>query len=251
MSALNQTYREYAPHPSLANYVQCYWAIKVDAVPSQPLINRILPDGCIDIVLELQPDASWNARVVGTMQQPSVMLFDSPVQYIGVRFKPGGATSFLDVAMHELTDTTESLETFWGTTSTLLLEQVQDAFADSPQQIRWLELTLLHHLRCSKPRVDTLVIQAVNCIHANSYLSVRELARILAVSERQLARRFYAHIGISPKSFMRVMRFQRALTQWQNLPTFTAIESDYYDQSHFIRDFKAFTGLLPSEYLSR
>ncbi|MBC7813445.1 MAG: AraC family transcriptional regulator, partial [Burkholderiales bacterium] len=249
MSALHQTYREYAPHPSLANYVQCYWAIKVDAVPSQPLINRVLPDGCIDIVLHLQPDASWNARVVGTMQQPSVMLFDSPVKFIGVRFKPGGAPTFFDVSMQDLTDSAASLDTFWGSSSGLLLEQFDSAASDTPQQIRWLERTLLHHLRCSKPRVDTLVIQAVNCINANSYLSVHELAQNLAVSERQLARRFYAHIGISPKSFMRVMRFQRAFTQWQNLATFTAIESNYYDQSHFIRDFKVFTGLLPSEYL--
>ncbi len=110
-------YREYPPHPALAPYVACYWSI----TSPTPILNRILPDGCVDIVL------SDTVEVVGTMRQAILVPMDSQTITIGVRFKPGGGAAFFRLPLHEVTDDMLDLRSLWGRCADELAEQVAGA----------------------------------------------------------------------------------------------------------------------------
>jgi AraC-like DNA-binding protein len=243
-------YQEHAPHPALADYVQCYWSI---APSSLELINHVLPDGCIDIMFGFN-DTTYSADVVGTMQAAVSVPIAPHETSLGVRFKPGGALPFLRLPMHEITDQTLELKNVWGKVGAYLAEQLHAA-PTIPAKIARLEVELLQRVDCL-PSVDSLTLDAVHCIlTARGSVTVRELTAYTALSERQLERRFRQHTGLSPKLFARMMRFRRAamlLQQQPQLPLQDLVfNSGFYDQAHFIHDFKAFAKLTPTEYQTR
>jgi transcriptional regulator GlxA family with amidase domain len=102
---------------------------------------------------------------------------------------------------------------------------------------------------------DTRLENAVDCIAANQGLiSIEELTRQVGLGRRQLERKFALHVGVSPKLYTRIIRFQRILDLVQKAERFewpdVSVNCGYYDQSHLIRDFKAFSGRTPDDYLS-
>lgn len=236
-------YHEYAPSALLAPYIQCYWTMTVTQAPPYPVKNLVLPDGCIDIVFE---DDSAECELVGAMRKPSIVMLGSPANILGIRFKPAGAAIFFDFPLHELTDAAEALTSFWRDPAKRLLDAIQ--LKDAAGRIRALEAILIRQLHTAGREHDALIRTAVSLMQTNSYLAVAELANNLNLSERQLERRFQQEVGLTPKLFMRIMRFQRGIKQWREDNTSGALLNEYYDQSHFIRDFKAFSGLTPSEY---
>src|ERR1041385_5334960 len=110
-------YREYPPHPALAPYVACYWSI----TSPTPLINRVLPDGCTDILV------TDTLEVVGAMSQAIVIPVASQSVTVGIRFKPGGVSAFFRLPLHELTDATLDLRTLWGCATHDLADQLAEA----------------------------------------------------------------------------------------------------------------------------
>lgn len=243
-------YREYSPHPALAPYVQCYWSI---VSSSHALINHVLPDGCVDVIFTMTADECV-AEVVGTMQAAIHVPVDVLTTAIGVRFKPAGALPFLRLPMHELTDSTLHLNELWGTAGDHLAEYIHTA-PTIAAKITQLENALLQQVICV-PDLDVLTLDALHTIrHAKGHISVRSLTTHLALSERQLERRFSQQTGLSPKMFARMIRFRTAAMLLQQQPTRPlqdlVHEIGFYDQAHFIHDFKAFSGLTPTEYLAQ
>src|SRR5262245_22144411 len=125
-------YREYPPHLALAPYVACYWSITSPA----PLINRILPDGCTDIVV------SDTIEAVGTMSQAIVLPVLNQSLTVGIRFKPGAGAVFFRLPLHELTDATLDIHNLWGNNTHDLTEQLAEA-TTAHQKITLLEAFLL------------------------------------------------------------------------------------------------------------
>ncbi len=233
-------YREYPPHPALAPYVACYWSITA----SLPITNRILPDGCMDIIM------ADSLEVIGTMRQAIKVEMAVGQMGVGVRFKPEGASAFFRLPLHELTDDSLELRALWGRCADDLTGQVGEA-STVYDKIAHLEAALLcrlHLLPSSNPTLQ----QAIAAVRqARGDITVTNLRQQLALSERQLERCFHQHTGLSPRQFARVTRFRHVvrLLHQPTLPlTDVAYRAGYYDQAHFIHDFKALAGLTPGDY---
>ena len=100
-------YQEFPPSPALAGHVRCYWRGVSHLAPGEaPPPQRVLPDGCTDIVLHLADDgrALRSVDVVGTMTRPLLLTLDTPAEHLGIRFHPGCAAAFFGVPAGELTD---------------------------------------------------------------------------------------------------------------------------------------------------
>lgn len=220
-------YREIAPSPRLAPWVECFWT-RGDEPPAGRV--RVLPDGCADLVFELRNGA---ALAVGTMTRPLVFESHEPAEYLGVRFRPGRAAAFLRIPLAEITDARVSLRELWR---------------EVPERVTIpaLEEALLQRLAPERdPRVDAAVDRIVR-----GAARVDEVAREIGISRQHLARQFRHHVGMSPKTFARVMRFRRLLSSLRPNPDWAdvAAQHGYCDQAHLIDDFRELAGETPGAF---
>ena len=248
------TYSEAAPRPELSEWIECYWSIRGHS--SDPIPNRVLPDGCSDLILGIR---GMGPAVVGTMRAARLYPVVGPVDLFGVRFRPGGSFRFLGVPLWELTDQRVPLDDLWGSEA-LLLADAADAVT-LEERVARAERVLLARLRSRAARrtaAEELAGRGVALLRrARGGVGVREVAAALGVGERRLQRAFDHAVGVGPKALAGVLRFRR-LTQaiaaasergpipWAAL----AAEAGYADQPHLVREFKRLAGLTPAQYLA-
>src|SRR5688500_18834358 len=194
-SESTRRYTELAPAPALAPWVECYWMMHGTGPRSVP--NRVLPDGCADIILGLA-DAPGPV-VVGTMQAAAVFSPQGPVSYFGVRFRPGCALPFLDVPLREITDRRVPLDTLWGRAAELLTD-----VPASERRVR-MEAALRERLRRWKVGArsdEALIARAIGLMRqARGGASIGGVAAALGIGERRLERAFDRSVGVAPKVF--------------------------------------------------
>ena len=256
------SYREYTPCAQLLPFVECFWTREVspaDVVGAPPPQHRVLPDGCIDVVLGFSAvgDEPETAMVVGTMTRALILdPASEPECYVGVRFRPAKAMAFLALPANEITDLRVALDDVWPDAA-----QVRDALAASPNavaRVRALEHILLGRLTpdASSPQRD--VDEAVRrIVESGGSLGITRLAPSLGVTRQHLARRFAQLVGVSPKTFARVVRLSRVVERVRLVPvgdpvnwSALALELGYYDQSHLVDEFREMTGLTPAVWRS-
>jgi len=240
----NVGYRELAPDPALRPFVDRFW-VSVDVDEGAPPPRRILPDGCIDVLVDLA--GGGRAFVVGTMTRAAVFEPRAPVRIAAVRFRPGGAVPFLGVAARELTDRTVACEEMgarWIAGS---------PWSDAAYEVRAvdsLQRLLLARLG-ARERPDPLVAYAAAALFGPEPPSIEALGREAGWSRQHLARRFQFHVGVSPKQLARVARLQRAVVDLQRGRgdglADAALRLGYFDQAHMARDFRALAGVTPAE----
>ncbi|MBI3556101.1 MAG: AraC family transcriptional regulator [Deltaproteobacteria bacterium] len=216
--------------------------------------HRVLPDGCIDIIFDfgdLRPRSP--AYVVGTMSRPVLVGMAGQVDLLGVRFRPGGCQPFLEFNAAECTDDTADLECFWGKAGAEVWDRLA-TLANTRARISYLESYLLKEFGW-RLGLDPYVQFSVRLIQRErGAVAMAALEKGTGLSGRQLERKFARDIGLSPKAFARVVRFEhlvrtaRAATSldWTQF----ALDGGYSDQSHLIRDFKAFSGRTPAEFFA-
>jgi AraC-like DNA-binding protein len=243
-------YEERPPSAQLAPWVECFWTMR--ATNAAGISNRVLPDGCSDVIVGL-PDVPGPV-VVGTMRCADVYPLTGPVDYFGVRFRPGRARPFLGVPLEDVTDLRVPLDELWG------MHAREVAEAGAKVRVATIERVLNERLRAAAPGPrddEALVAGAVNLLRqSRGGATVRDVAAALGIGERRLERAFGRCVGLGPKAFARVLRFRRAIDRIAraNEPgaprTWTALAFDagYADQPHFIREFKALAGLTPVRY---
>ena len=257
-SVVGAGYTEHAPPPDLAPYVNCFWtSLTVETDASRPRTeHRVLPDGCVDIVIGFRDGTEvTNAVGVGSMTRPLVITGDRVRLYIGVRFSPGSAFAAFGIPAAELTD--DNVE--YARLARDAESDLDALSAESTNDDRLHAVVRLIQRRLAgRPVVPASVRAAVRRVattHGN--LRVAHLASEIGITRQQLARQFATHVGVTPKTFARVMRAQTALARadaaraayprivdWSGI----AYELGYYDQPHFIDDFKALTGVTPSTW---
>jgi hypothetical protein len=193
------------------------------------------------------------AMVLGQITEP---LYIQPVGYVNsfaVRFYPYGFANFVSTPIKDLADKETPIHELFGETASRELEQKIIQAADSQTRIEVVESFLLDKLN-EKVTIDSIVKETIDAILlTNGSTSITRLLKGDVSKRRQLERKFLKQIGISPKQLGKVIRLQAALKmvlnrQSENL-TRIAYESYYYDQSHFSKDFKEFTGTNPKEFL--
>lgn len=270
-------YAEVAPSPALAGVVRCYWSIEGVAGPDRTVTNRVLPDGCMDVIFDLGDEpavsaARWPERacVVGTMRRAIVVGMRGRVDMVGIRFRPGAAVAYLALPAIELTDRMTGLSDFRSEAG-LLTELVAEVagpavacdgagitsaaagrMARARLRARAAELDralVADHVR----EPDLLVTHAVRMIEASGgVVAISEIERRLGVSPRTLTRRFTAAVGVGPKTVCRVARLQAAAGAIRQAPTTSlariAARTGFHDQPHLNRDFIDLAGITPAAY---
>ncbi|HEX8210075.1 MAG TPA: helix-turn-helix transcriptional regulator [Longimicrobium sp.] len=237
-------YREHDPPSALAARVECLWTLRSDGALPAPVLNRVLPDGCTDLIFDLgeppRPRSGPRGYAVGAMTRAVPVQVAGRVEIVGVRFRPGGAA--LGLPAGELTDRAAGLEEL-GLGS--LCAPVLDA-GSALDAVPVLAEVLGARFR-DAPEPIAAAAWARLCSTAGA-LPVRELAAQLGVGERRLQRIFHDHVGLTPKQAARVARLKAAISLMARaeLPLGrVALRAGYYDQAHFNHEFVRLAGVAP------
>jgi AraC-like DNA-binding protein len=205
------------------------------------------------VVVDLAQVESPRSVVSGVQSRATELDTAGPLSLIGARFKPGRASALLGIPAAELYNCMVSLETVWGGRGEQLREQLH--FANPPlRRFQILERFLADQLDGKSPLSD-VVCRSVKAIHAAvETVSVQELALDGRMSAVRFSTLFRDHVGLTPKSYAKIVRFQRAVAaighttqvDWASI----ALSCGYFDQAHFNHDFRDFCGMAPSKYLA-
>lgn len=256
-------YHTFDPHPDLASLVKCYWTLRV---PAQNNVQRqlIIPDGCIEMAFIfgdlIKRYTSENDFIIGprdvVIGQITKTIYIEPTGYVdsfAVRFYPYGFANFVTTPINELANTETPLAALFGEeVAEPLARKMRDA-SDAKTRISIIEDFLVGRLS-SKETVDRIVKTTMDTMFAShGGGSIKVMLNDDPAKRRHLEREFKRKIGMSPKQLAKVIRLQGALKRMLNRQseslTEIAYDSEYYDQAHFIRDFKEFTGTTPKRFL--
>jgi AraC-like DNA-binding protein len=236
-------YREHAPPPGLAPWVECLWERSVP-IDGDGAVQRVLPDGCIDLIWR----DGLGLQAVGANTTAFLARVAPGSSAVGIRFRPGGAPALLGVPGEALLDVRAPAAEVWGPGAGRLEDLV--ARARLPVERGGLLLDWLGRRAARASAPDPLVAAAAVRLGGDRPDPVAALADRLGVGQRHLRRRFVAEVGYGPKRFARVLRLQRALAiaragrarGWAEV----AYAAGYADQSHLVNDCRDLAGVPPT-----
>ncbi|SDG89525.1 transcriptional regulator, AraC family [Dyadobacter soli] len=221
---------------------------------------RVLPDTCVELFVNYTTTPI--AVIDQALYKRSIVCFrlSRPVDVqmrkgsgcLAVCFHPGMAYPFIRVPMDALKDTTVNFPDLWHDATSALEDELACA-PDDEGRSAVMQDFLLRQLKSEKQ--DLQVAYCLNqAQHTQGSIPVRQLANETGLSQRQLSRRFHQSVGLSPKEYLGVCRFNASLRYLANYPGVSLTEiahlSGYYDQAHFIRDYKVYTGHSPGEVVA-
>jgi len=235
-------YFELRPQGDLANTVECFWAMRQRE--KSVVLHRVVPDGCADIIFTRNPN-STALVAVGAMTRFEEFELPPGQFTVGVRFHPGMWTGHLKVKGNEITDQALPLENLWGARAQNLMDRLNNA--NTPDEC-------MNLLACELPSISrpTAIQRAFICMREwHGQVSLDDVANQCGLSTRQFRRACLEQTGLSPKFLARVLRFRNALakvTSQAGEHAGLAAECGYFDQSHFIAEFRYFSGRTPGRY---
>ncbi len=239
------SYKEFKPSIPLQNYIYCYWQLKTNKALDENFSYRVVSDGCVDIFLNA--DQTEECFIMGFCKKFTAFDLEKKFNYIGIRFLPSFFSLFFNIHANDLSNKFQRLEwvdpdlALWAGT----LKQnknFQDFFNDKFESVLQ---------KIVSKKIDHRFYQAISQIlikHGNVDV---EKEMIAGLSPRQLRRIFNKNIGTSPKAFANVVRFQYILNAKPSKQSLKEhkiyFDVGFYDQAHFIKTFKTFYGVTPSE----
>ena len=255
--------RRYSPHPLLSPHVETVWVFESpNPLPVRDL-RTIVPNARLKLIIHFRGGqltgvnerTLWHDEgtisVTGMMSGPVIVQSSSsPIGILGVEFKTASAYRFFGLPLKELTDAIYDIGEVLGKSGRDLKRRIAEA--NVPEKIRLLEEFLLGRLSDS-PQDDPVALSAVQAITATAgRIRIADLGRQLGYSKRYLDLKFADYVGLSPKALARIVRFQQFYKQWGKGTAperiWKGIDDGYYDQAHFIKEFKQFTGHTPSSF---
>ncbi len=256
-------YHTFPPHQELEALVKCYWTLEVPAEP-EAVRQRIIPDGCIEMAFILGEDIKRftsdtefvlqpRAMVLGQITRPFLIQPTGYVNTFAIRFYPYGFANFVATPIKDLSNTETPIDLLFGKNPAKELEQNIIHAKDTRERIVIIEDFLLDILK-RKTTVDKIVKTTVDMLlSTNGNKTIKSMVENNLSKRRQLEREFSKQIGLSPKQLGKVIRLQAALKRILNNEseklTDIAYDVKFYDQAHFIKDFKEFTGTTPTAFL--
>ena len=251
------------PAPPLDAFVGSIWLFRDG--PRPHALERVLPTGAAQLIVNLKEDrtrlydperpdryASTAGTILAGVQSRYQIIDTSDQEYVaGVAFRPGGTAAFLRTPAHETRDAVTPLEGLWGQQRTAELREQLLERNDPDAQLDAIESTLRERLQPTAvhPAI-AFALAAFNRVPPTT--NIGAVTQAIGMSAKGFIERFKAQVGVSPKRYCRIRRFQRAVTRahrgqevdWAQV----ALDCGYYDQAHFIHDFRAFAGLTPTAY---
>lgn len=263
---MNVIIQEFLPTPVLDRVVDCYWYTAGEgALYEVSPLQSCLPMGMVEFIFHLNEsrcigylEEQWipfpEAFLVGVMEKPIIWKMPSGTALFGIRFKPEGIIQLFQSPLSGLRNTFIDLSSFLGKNQSSIIANIQSA-TDNNSRIFFIEIFLQNQLSKKWDTKHNYFSQAIEIIrNADVGISVDQLSRAVCISERQLQRTFKEKMGISPKSYHRIIRFRKAYHFLRSNPNASWVDIVYHfgyaDQAHFIRDFKEFSGRTPKGALS-
>jgi AraC-like DNA-binding protein len=238
------------PSQALASRVEKFWyCAGYKATHSK---ERVLPSGKFQIILDLRDSSSATLPLVVGMQSKHCIIDTHGLQsMIGILFKPGGAHTFLKESADEFRDRVVPLDLVWGSAGAGLRDRLCEGVSPA-QKFRILDAVL-----CDRAEAQCQLHEAVRYA-LGEFQRVPHVRRVLEVTERsglsrrRLAQLFREQVGLTPKHYCRILRFQQVVRQiasgqaidWAGV----ALDTGYYDQSHLAHEFREFSGISPGLY---
>jgi AraC-like DNA-binding protein len=247
-------YKRITPHIDLLPFIDCYWIIESDSSPESER-EKIIPDGFIEIIYHYGD--SYQISLQGGLEEQKDKLFAGQIDkhfyikntgrtgMIGIKLKPESASLLFGIDMSLFTNKVTPL-------SNIPAMRDMNTLFDSNHRDKIIENIEQYFLSKVLKVIAHPIQKAVSIIfEQNGMVSVQSISEVLNLSQRQLERYFNKFIGLSPKFYMRIIRFNYIFElmkndyhNWQDI----VFQSGYYDQSHFIKNFQEFTGEDPTKY---
>lgn len=240
------SYEEFAPHISLQSYIFHYWEMKTRGRLERNFDHKVVPNGCIDIYFETS--SPHQAFVTGVSNRHSSVTVSNEFHYIGICFVPTIAPQLYKVNGSELHNHHELLGNVAPSTANYIESVISPSL--SQEQIKGLlDKHFIREISRMNFKCDSRVLHALHKIFVTNGRLRVESDLDVGMSSRQLRRLFDTYIGDSPKSFARTVRFQKCLqANAQDTSTANAFyDFGYYDQVHYIKDFKKLYGATPAK----
>lgn len=250
------------PAPPLDRFIDAIWVCESE--PRPPALERILPTGSAQLIVNLKEDQTrgYDANGVVCEVRPGTVLTGLATRFqiidtaeqeqvMGVCFRPGGTVPFFAFPVHEICNQGASLEVLWSPHRTSLL---RDELLSTPTPLGKLDV-MARALRAAwRGRALHPAVQFALCAFRTrpSMPTITAVTDAIALSPKRFIERFKADVGLTPKRYCRLLRFQRAVrhahlataVDWTHL----ALACGYFDQAHFNHDFRAFSGITPTAY---
>jgi hypothetical protein len=255
-------YQTFQPQPDLSALVKFYWTLEVPFDPNNQK-QKIIPDGCIEMTFNLKDKikryVSENDFIIHpdsmVMGQRTKSYFIEPlgdVNSFAICFYPYGFANFVGTPLEKLVDIETPIESLFGEIPAKVLEQKIVQATSTQERIEVIEMFLLDKLNQNATIEDLVKTTVDSLLATNGSSPINQILKDQLSKRRQLERNFKKQIGISPKQLGRVLRLQAALKMLlsdKKSLTNIAYETEYFDQAHFIKDFKEFIGTTPKEFL--
>ena len=256
-------YKTYPPSKELSTFIKCFWTLESPLEKEQKK-QRIIPDGCMEMIFHYGDLYKQYLEDGNFIIQPKCFVFGQitealeiePTGRIGIfaiRFHPNGFTPFSSIDVNKMRNTTTSLHTLFENEGLILEKTILNA-PTIEDRIKTIETFLLEKL-ISSDVVDRISNSSLEILmQSNGQISVSKLSDELRINRKKLHRRIISAIGLSPKQLSKIIRLQATLNMLENNQftslTSAAHEGGYFDQAHFIKDFKEFTGMSPKQFYS-
>ena len=259
-------FERYIPSYPLSRFIECFIYYR-DYNPVHS-VDRFLPDGNVNIVIDLTdyPKYIYDNQTLKEIQSCRHVWFSGirnkyitipsgkDSEMFVINFHKGMAYPFIQAPLYELTDSVVDGDLVLTHEIMLLREKILGA-THIMKMFTIVEQYLLKKFS-AKLVVNPFVSFAVEAITRNPVqMSIKQVADKVGYSQKHLIRIFRDHVGLTPKAYLKVMRFQRTIDEIASTKqvkwTDIALDSGYYDQAHFINDFREFSGFTPNEYIQK
>jgi AraC-like DNA-binding protein len=236
----------YLPSPDLAFFIEHYWIPSWDLRGQEPYLSENLPYPSVHLVFDKD-----NTKIFGVITTKFTRRLEGKGRVFGIKFRPGAFYPFVKSPVSHFTNQTISVIDVFGEDG-LALEKTILALEDEKEMVELAEA----FLRARLPEEDeniALINQIIECIVSHREISkVDGVVRHMGVNKRKLQRLFSQYVGVSPKWVIKRYRLYDAAEKLANGDALDcsriALDLGYFDQAHFIKDFKTIIGTTPAEY---
>ncbi len=256
-------YRIHIPAPPLSNFIDHLFYY--EGYQAEHQMEKFLPDGSMDLLIDLTETpkklfhneegtsfTTYSKSWLSGMKTDYILIDASVSCMIGVHFKPGGAYPFFNLPVSELNNSTIETDILWN----IDIHYIRDEILEKKSIEDKFAVLEQHFMKKGKNRFEPNIFidYALKQLqHSPQVWTIERLAAKTGFSQKHLISLFKKYVGLSPKQFARIARFQKViaeLEQQQSVEwTSIAYDCGYFDQAHFIKEFKAFSGINPSSYL--